>query len=150
LDFQGVYRIAPGGEVALLTKEIERPNGIALSPDEKTLYVSSSHGPRPVLMAYPIKEDGLIGEGKLLLNARNLPGGRGGGFDGLKVDQKGNIFVTGPGGVIILNAEGKHLGTLLTTQRTANCTFGEDGSTLFITADHTLLRIRLTTKGLGF
>jgi gluconolactonase len=150
LDFQGVFRIAPDGKVTLLTKEIERPNGIALSPDENTLYVASSHGPRPVLMAYPIKDDGSIGEGRVLVDARNLAGGRRGGFDGMKVDQKGNLFATGPGGVLILTNEGKHLGTLLTTQRTANCTFGEDGSTLFITADHTLLKIRLTTKGLGY
>jgi gluconolactonase len=150
LDFQGVFRIAPDGKVTLLTKEIERPNGIALSPDEKTLYVASSHGPRPVLMAYPVKEDGSTGEGRELSNARTIGGGRRGGFDGMKVDQKGNLFVTGPGGVYILTPEGKHLGTLLTTQRTANCAFGEDGSTLFITADHTLLKVRLTTKGLGY
>lgn len=150
LDFQGVYRLAPDGTVALLTKEIERPNGIALSPDEKTLYVASTHGARPVMMAYPLKEDGMIGDGRVFLDARNLPGGRRGGFDGMKVDQQGNLFATGPGGVLVLTPEGKHLGTLITTQRTANCAFGEDGSTLFITADHTLLRVRLSTKGLGF
>jgi gluconolactonase len=150
LDFQGVYRVAPTGKVTLLTKEVERPNGIALSPDEKTLYVASSHGPRPVLIAYPVKEDGLIGEGKILLDARNLKTDREGGFDGLKVDQKGNLYVTGPGCVAILSPEGKLLGLLLTTQRTANCAWGEDGSTLFITADHTLLRIKLSAKGMGW
>jgi gluconolactonase len=150
LDFQGVYRVSPTGQVALLTKEIERPNGIALSPDEKTLYVASSHTPRPVLMAYPVKEDGLIGVGKILLDARNLKTDRTGGFDGLKVDQKGNLYVTGPGCVAILTPEGKLLGMLLTTQRTANCAWGEDGSTMFITADHTLLRIKLSAKGLGW
>jgi gluconolactonase len=150
LDFQGVYRIAPDGAVTLLTREMERPNGIALSPDEKTLYVANSHGPRPVIMAFPLREDGTTGDGRVFLDARNLPGRRQGAFDGMKIDRQGNLFATGPGGVLVLSPQGKHLGTLFTTQRTANCAFGEDGATLFITADDFLLRVRVSTQGAGF
>ena len=150
IPFQGVYRVAPDGQVTLVTRELERPNGIAFSPDEKTLYVASSHGPRPVIMAYPLEADGGVGMGRVLFDARTLPSGRPGACDGMAVDQDGNVFATAPGGVVVLTPEGNHVGSLLTTQRTANCTFGDDGSTLFITADMYLLRIRLTTKGLGF
>ena len=148
IPYQGVYRIAPDGQVTLLTKDLERPNGIALSPDEKTLYVANSHPPRPIWMAYPVRDDGTLGEGRVLFDASHLASqGRQGLPDGLKVDQHGNVFATGPGGVLVISPAGEHLGTLLTGQATANCAFGEDGSTLFITADSYLLRIRLTTSG---
>lgn len=150
IAYQGVYRIAPDGEVTLLTKELERPNGIALSPDEKTLYVANSHGPRPLWMAYPVQPDGSIGPGRVFFDASALAAERPGAPDGMKVDEHGNLWATGPGGVLIFSPEGKHLGTLITTQKTANCAFGEDGRTLFITADGYLLRVPLTTKGLGF
>jgi gluconolactonase len=151
LDFQGVYRISPDGQVALLTKELERPNGIALSPDEKTLYVANSHPPRPVWMAYLVKDDGSLGEGRVFFDAAKLAAeGRKGMPDGMKIDQRGNLFAAGPGGILIFSPDGKHLGTLMTGEPTANCAFGEDGSTLFVAANHNLLRIRLDTKGVGF
>lgn len=151
LDFQGVYRVTPTGEVTLLTQELERPNGIALSPDQKTLYVAQSHGPAPIIMAYPLNDDGTLGEGKVLFNAKPLAEqGRKGMPDGLKVDQQGNLWATGPGGVLIISPEGKHLGTIMTGQATANCAFGDDGSTLYITADMFLCRIRTNVKGTGF
>lgn len=150
LAFQGVYLIAPDGNLTLLTDELERPNGIALSPDEKTLYVANSHKPRPIIMAFPLKDDGTLGPGREFFNARQLSKQHEGACDGMVVDRSGNVFATVPGGVAILSPKGKHLGTLLTGKRTSNCTFGEDGSTLFITADDSLLSIRLTTKGLGF
>jgi gluconolactonase len=150
LDFQGIYRIAPSGEVTLLTKEIERPNGIVFSPDEKTLYVANSHGPRPVIMAFPVQADGTLGEGREFFNANTLKPGLPGACDGLTVDKDGNIFATTPGGVSIFAPNGKRLGMLATGKRTSNCEFGEDGSTLFITADDLLLRIPLSTKGVGF
>jgi gluconolactonase len=149
LPFQGVYRIAPDGQVALMTKELSAPNGIAFSPDEKTIYVGNTGQPS-VLTAFPLNADGTIGEGKVLLDARQMTPRRQGGFDGMKIDRQGNIFTTGPGGLLVVTPEGKHLGTFVTGQPTANCAFGEDGSTLFITANHTLLRVRLTTKGNGF
>jgi gluconolactonase len=150
LPFQGVFRVAPDGRVTLLTQEMERPNGIAFSPDEKTLYVANSGSQRPMIMAFPVKPDGSLGEGRVLLRAGDIPGRRRGSFDGMTVDDRGNIFTTGPGGVLVLTPEGKHLGTLVTTHPTANCTFGEDGRTLFIAAGSSLLRVRLTTKGAGF
>jgi gluconolactonase len=150
LPFQGVYRIAPDGAVTLLTKDLERPNGIALSPDEKTLYVANSHGPRPIIMAFPVKDDGMLGEGREFFSARDLISKYSGSCDGMTVDQHGNLFATTPGGVTILSPEGTVLGMLLTGERTANCEFGEDGGTLFMTADHYLLRVRLTTKGNGY
>jgi gluconolactonase len=148
--FQGVYRVAPDGVVTLLTKELERPNGIALSPDEKTLYVANSHGPRPIWMAYPVLDDGTIGPGKVFFDASELSKTENGAPDGLEVDEHGNLFASGPGGVLIFTPEGKHLGTLKTGQATSNVAFGEDGKTLFITADMYVLRIPLSTKGKGF
>jgi gluconolactonase len=150
LDFQGVYRIAPDGKVTLLTKEMERPNGIGLSPDEKTLYVANSDNVRNIVVAFPIKADGTLGKLREIFDARELINERPGSCDGLTVDQQGNVFVTVPGGVAILSPAGKHLGNLVTNDRTANCEFGEDGSTLFICANHNLLRIRTTTKGIGY
>jgi gluconolactonase len=150
LPFQGVYRIETDGKVTLLTKELERPNGIAFSPDEKTLYVANSHGPRPIIMAFPVKDDGTLGEGHEFFNARDLAAKYEGACDGMTVDEHGIVFATIPGGVGIFAHNGKRLGTLLTTKRTSNCEFGEDGSSLFITADDLLLRIKLSTKGIGF
>lgn len=151
LDFQGIYRVTPDGQLTLLSKELERPNGIAFSPDEKTLYVADSHPPRPIWMAYPVKEDGTLGEGRVFFDGAALVAkGLKGLPDGMKVDQHGNIFAGGPGGILIFSPDGKHLGTLLTGEPTANCAFGEDGSTLFVASNHNLLRIRLSTKGQGF
>ena len=150
LPFQGVYRLAPDGDVKLLTKELERPNGIAFSPDEKTLYVANSHGPRPIIMAYSVKDDGTLGGSRVFFDASPLTALLEGACDGMTVDEHGNLFATGPGGVLIFTPDGKHLGTLKTGKRTSNCTFGEDGSTLFITADDSLLRVRLKTKGCRF
>jgi gluconolactonase len=151
LPHQGVYRIGPDGKVTLLSTELERPNGIGFSPDEKTLYVANSHGPRMIVMAFTVKEDGTLGEGRTFFDARPMQRKWNiGSLDGMAIDQQGNVWTTAPGGVAILSPEGKHLGSLITTQRTANCKFGEDGSTLFIAADDYFLRIRLTTKGTGF
>lgn len=150
LPHQGVYCVTPDGKVTLLTAELERPNGIAFSPDEKTLYVANSHGPRKIWMAYPVLEDGTLGEGKIFFDGRELAKSRQGSPDGLEVDEHGNLWATGPGGVLVFSPEGKHLGTLLTGEATSNCAFGEDGRTLFITADSYILRIPVSVKGNGF
>jgi gluconolactonase len=148
LDFCGVYRLAKDGAVTLLTKELTRPNGLAFSPDEKTLYVAVSDPDRPVWMAYAVKEDGTLGPGRVFFDAAALrKQGRKGLPDGLKVDLAGNLFATGPGGVLVLSPDGKHLGTLMTGEATANCAFGGDGSTLYVTADMHLCRIKLATRG---
>jgi gluconolactonase len=150
LDFQGVFRLSPGGELTLVSRELERPNGIALSPDEKTLYVANSHKPRPIWMAYDVKADGTLGPGRVFFDAtgyQNAHPERPGANDGLKVDRAGNLFATAAGGVMILSPQGKHLGTIVTGQRTANCAFGDDGSSLYVCAHMFVCRVRLKTKG---
>ena len=152
LPFNGVYRLTPAGELTVLTRELTRPNGLAFSPDERTLYVANSDPARAVWMAYDVAADGTVGRGRVLFDATPLARqGRPGLPDGLKVDRQGNLFATGPGGVLVLTPDGRHLGTIVTGQPTANCAFGDaDGSTLYLTANDRLLRIRLGTRGAGF
>jgi len=149
IPFQGVYRVA-GGKVTLLTDEITRPNGLAFSPDEKTLYVASSDPKKAIWMAYPIKDDGTLGAGRVFFDATAMQTGKKGLPDGMKVDKEGNLWATGPGGIFIISPAGKHLGTLATGQATANCAWGDDGSTLYITADMFLCRVKTKTKGAGW
>jgi gluconolactonase len=151
LPFNGVYRLAKDGTLTLLTKEMTFPNGIAFAPDEKTLYVANSDPKKAIWMAFPVKDDGTIGEGRVVFDATPwAKAGKKGLPDGMKVDKEGNLFATGPGGVCVFAPDGTHLGTLNTGEATANCGWGDDGSTLYITADMYICRIRLTTKGLRF
>lgn len=147
LDFQGVYKLGSKGDLTLLTKEMSRPNGIALSPDEKTLYVANSDGKAPIIKAFPLKADGTTGEGKVFFDATPWIGKAKGAMDGLKVDKAGNVWATGPGGVWVFTADGTHLGTLATGVATANVGWGDDGSTLYITADKNLCRVKTKAKG---
>ena len=151
LDFQGVYRLKPTGELTLMTKVMSRPNGIGLSPDNKTLYVANSDPEKANWMSFPVKEDGTLGEGKPFFDSTDMVKAKKPGLpDGLKVDQQGNIWATGPNGVFVFDAMGKHLGSIITNDKTANCGFGDDGSTLYITANDKLIRIKTKVKGLGF
>jgi gluconolactonase len=151
LTWTGVYRLAKDGTVTLLVQDLKAPNGIAFSPDEKTLYVAQSHPEKAVVMAYDVQADGTVKNGRVFFDMTSwVSKDRPGLPDGMKVDRVGNLFVTGPGGLHVLTAKAEHLGTLATGVPTANCAFGEDGSTLFVTANTTLCRIRLTTKGAGF
>jgi gluconolactonase len=145
LDCCGVYRIGTGGDVSLLCRTMTRPNGIALSPDEKTLYVAQSDPGEPIVRAFAVQEDGTLDDGRIFFDAAPLAKNRHGLPDGLKVDVRGNLFATGPGGVLVIAPDGTHLGTLLTGQATANCALGDDGASLFITADSLLCRVRLAT-----
>lgn len=150
LDFSGVYRVNAAGQVVLLTKELARPNGVAFSPDEKTLYVSQSDPKKAVLMAYPVAANGKLGKGRVFYDFTPLIGDKLPGLpDGLKVDQQGNVFLCGPGGVHILAPDGTHLGRIDTAGATApNCAWGDDGSTLYIVASNYVLRVKTKTKGL--
>jgi gluconolactonase len=150
LDFCGVYRLSKDGKLTLLTKEMSRPNGIAFSVDEKILYVANSDPKNAVWMSFPVKEDGTIGEGKVFFDASAWAKTKKGLPDGMKIDQAGNLFATGPGGVHVFTPAGEHLGSIDTQVATANCAFGGDGTVLYIAADKNLCRIKLTTKGKGF
>lgn len=152
LDFQGVYRLGADGKLALLTKEMTRPNGIALSPDEKTLYVANSDPDKAVWMAFPIGADGKLGAGKLIHDAtadvkaspnKGLP-------DGMKVDAKGNIFATAVNGVYVFGPDFALLGRIVTNDKTANCAWGDDGTVLYLATNDKLTRVKTATKGLGW
>lgn len=148
LDFQGVYRLGPGGELTLLTRELSRPNGLAFSPDERTLYVTNSDPERAIVMAYPVKSDGTLGEGKVFFDATRAAREKQPGLpDGLKVSRDGTVWATAPGGVRVYSSAGKHLGTLATGVPTANVAFGDDGGTLYITADKHLARVKTRVQG---
>ena len=148
LDFHGIYAIESAGSVKLIDKSVRFPNGIALSPDEKTLYVAVSDPQDTRVIAYDLAA--AKPEARVIFNAQPLKSPqRKGGCDGLKVDAQGTIWTTGPGGVLILDAKGRHLGTILTGQATANCAWGgEARDTLYITADMFLLRVKTKVKGL--
>lgn len=148
LDFSGVYKVDGSGQVSLLTKELKFPNGLAFSPDQKTLYVANSDFDRPVIMAYPVKSDGTLETGKVFADTSALVAAKKPGLpDGLKVDNAGNVFATGPGGVHVYATDGTLLGRIDPGVATANCAWGDDGSTLYMTADNMLCRIRTITQG---
>ncbi len=148
LDFQGVFRISgKDHKVSLVAKDL-RPNGIALSPDAKKLYVTNGNS----WVVFPVNEDGTTGSHKIFVDiktwAKPVPPG---GPDGLKCDAQGNIFATGPGGVCVMAPDGTLLGRFLTGDRTANLCFGDaDGQTMYVCINHRIGRVRLTTKGLGW
>jgi len=150
LNFCGVYRLSTDGKVALLTDKMTRPNGIGFSPDEKTLYVAQSDPEKAVWMAFDMKADGTLGDGRVFYDATPLVGKKNlkGLPDGLKVDRAGNLFATGPGGVNVFASDGTLLGRINPGEATANCAFAHDGTVLYLTADDYLCRIRTTTKGL--
>ena len=144
LDFQGVYRLDPDGKVNLLVDSLSRPNGIALSPDQKTLYIAQSDPEKARYYAFGLDESGNVVSGKVLLDVTDLQSESKKGLpDGLKVHSSGNLFATGPGGVLVISPEGKHLGTILTENGTANCGFDTGEKYLYMTADSYLLRIKL-------
>ncbi len=155
LQVNGVYRIPgarqqkpgapPDGEkLQLVIKDIARPNGLAFSPDEKFLYIAESG--KKQWMRYRVQPDGSVTDGILFLDASNDPAI--GGPDGLRVDKKGNIYGSGPGGVWIISPEGKHIGTIKVPERVSNVAWGDkDGKTLYITASTSLFRIKLKIPG---
>ena len=147
IDFCGVYRIQKDGTVTLQCQEMSRPNGIAFSPDETTLYVANSDGGDPVWRAFPVQDDGNLGAPTVFFDSSKEDRIPNGGGDGLKVDVKGNVFATGPGGVLILSPKGKLLGRIVTGESISNVAWGNNGSTLYLTSDMYLCRISTKTKG---
>jgi gluconolactonase len=145
LDFAGVYRVTAPGKVELATKEVPYPNGIAFSPDEKRLYVASSR-PEKFWMVFSVEANGSLSGGKKFFDATNIPGE--GVPDGMKVDRMGNIYATGPAGIMIFTPDAKLLGTIELPEIPANLNWGDaDGRTLYITARTSLYRIRMNVAG---
>lgn len=142
LSWNGVYRVSPKGEVSLLIKDLKNPNGVALSPDDKKLFIAQSDGSAPNIYVYDIKEDGTLSEGKIFFATEGLQGG--GHPDGIKINPAGNVFSTGPGGVLIISPEGKLLGRILcNTRATANLAFDYTNKYLYITSCDRLLRVKI-------
>lgn len=149
LPHNGVYRIDPGGAVTLLDDGLTFPNGIILSPDERTLYVAVSDPEAPVWMAYELDAQGGIASRRLFADASaERAAGLPGLPDGMAIDVAGTLFATGPGGVLVLTPDGARLGRIETGTAIANCTFGDDGSTLYMASHHRIARLRTSTKGL--
>jgi gluconolactonase len=149
LDFNGVFRLDPQGQVQLIANDLSRPNGIGVSPDQQTLYVSMSDEKRPHILAYPLDIEGGVSDyPKIFCDfsaelAQKLPGLP----DGMKVSRTGHLFASGPGGIYILSGEGKKLGLISTGKAIANCCFGEDGKTLFLTSSDMIARVPLKISG---
>ena len=144
LAFNGVFRLA-GGKMQVVIADLTRPNGIAFSPDEKILYIANSDEKHKVWMRYDVAPNGSVSNGKVFFDvtretADGLP-------DGMKLDTRGNLYCAGPGGVWVFSPEGKHLGTIKPPETPANCNWGDDGKTLYITARTGLYRIKLPVTG---
>ena len=151
LSFNGVYRLDLDGSVHLLDDGLTLPNGIALSPDERTLYVANSDPEKPIWMAYTLDASGQVVNKRVFADATDLMGeGVHGLPDGIAISTDGNLFATGPGGVLVFDPTGKRLGRIATGSAVANVSFGNDGETLYMTSHNFLARLRLNTRGLGF
>jgi len=146
LPFTGVFSLN-NGMLRLLSTDLTGPNGIAFSPDEKYLYVTNWDVKKKVVMRYEANTDGTLSNGTVFFDMTSAPGEE--ALDGLKVDQQGNLYVSGPGGLWIISPEGKHLGTIKGPKLPHNMAWGdEDGKTLYLTAESALYRIRLNIPGI--
>jgi gluconolactonase len=148
LAFSGVFALAPGGKPKLLTQGLVGPNGLAFSPDEKFLYVTNWDVTKKVVMRYAVAADGTLSEGRVFFDMTNASEDEDLALDGIKVDTKGNLYVSGPGGLWILDASGKHLGTIRGPRLPANFAWGDDGKTLYLTARSGLYRLPLLVEGI--
>jgi len=142
IPFNGVYKLSHDGNLDLLIKNLTRPNGISISNDEKTLYVANSDNNNPIIMKYELSEDG-VKNPRIFFDGKKLAKKDEGLFDGLKVHPSGNVFATGPGGVLIIKENGDHIGTIRTEVRTANCAFDDKFEYLYMTSDMYLTRIKV-------
>ena len=144
LNYNGIYRLSPKGEIQLLERYQTRPNGLVFSPDEETLYVANSDAQNKVWYAYTVIH-GIIGNPRIFYDVNDQSSE--GAADGMKVDTEGNLFATGPGGVWVFDPDGTHLGTIKPAEVPANVAWGDDGSTLYMTARTGLYRVQLSTSG---
>ena len=142
IPFNGVYKLSPNGDIEVLIKDLTRPNGISISNDEKTLYVANSDNSNPIIMEYELSEFG-VKNPQIFFDGNELARKDVGLFDGLKVHPTGNVFATGPGGVLVIKENGDHIGTIRTEVKTANCAFDENFQYLYMTSDMYLTRIKL-------
>lgn len=145
LKINGVYKLTTDGEVTLLVDNLTYPNGVALSNDDKIMYVNVSDSSNPRIMAYDIDKETINNE-RIFFDGRKLAEKNVGLFDGIKIHPDGTIFSTGPGGVLIINKDGTHLGTIKTVERTANCAFDSANEYLYMTTDMFLTRVKLKTN----
>jgi gluconolactonase len=146
LPFSGVYR-AQNGKVELLSRELKGPNGIAFSPDEQFLYVGNWDPARKVVLRFPVKRTGALGKSEIFADlTQEIPGEE--ALDGLKVDVRGNVYLSSPDGLRIYSPAGRHLGTIVAPRPIHNFAWaGADGKTLYLTARDRLYRIALLTEG---
>jgi gluconolactonase len=144
LPFRGVYRLDEKGDVNLLTKELSQPNGLAFSPDGKHFYVDDSELRN--IRVYDVVAGGTLANGRIFAEE---PGGKGDGVpDGMRVDRQGNIYVTGPRGIWVWDAQGHHLGTIVVPEQPANLTWGDgDYQALYVTATKSLYKLRTKSRG---
>ncbi len=143
IGYFGVYRVDPRGHVSLLTKEYERPNGIGLSPDEKTLYIGNSYGERPIVTATPIATGWILGQPSILIDGSELVNKEPGYPDGLTVSKHGHVFATAPGGVWIVRPNGTLIAKIKSTGPVSNVALSPDEDWLYLTNDDRLLRVKL-------
>lgn len=146
LPYSGVFCFV-GGRLKLVSKDLNGPNGLAFSPDEKYLYVDNWDFKKEVIMRYEVKADGSLSNGEVFLDATGSPGDD--AWDGMKIDRQGNLYVSGPGGLWIISAKGRHLGTITPPEHPYNIAWGDDdGRTLYMCARTGLYRIRLAIPGI--
>ncbi|PYX44820.1 MAG: gluconolactonase [Acidobacteria bacterium] len=148
LPYSGVFRVSPDGKIVqLLTNELSGPNGLAFSPDEKYFYVDNWDEKKKIIMRYEVNPDGTLSNGKVFFDMTSAEGKD--ALDGMKIDQKGNLYVSGPSGLWIISPEGKHLGTIVGPEHPHNFAWGDDdGKTLYLCAKTGLYRIRLNIPGI--
>ena len=142
LDFNGIFKWSKNEGIVLLNKTLSRPNGIAFSRDEKTVYIGNSDRGNLIIAAFDYI-DGALKNKRVFFDSKNILRKGPGSFDGLKVHSSGTIFATGPGGVLVIGPEGKHLGTIRPGKATANCAFDAAEDYLYLTSTDVLARIKL-------
>lgn len=143
IPFQGIYKVTPTGEVTLLVDSITRPNGIAFTPDEKTLIIANSDPKKPIWYAFDLGENDSVTNARIFYDATELSKTQKGGPDGFKIDKQGNLFASGPGGVCIFNSTGQLIGQLKLDERASNVALADDDKTLFVTNDMYVLRVKM-------